>query len=192
MVSTREAANSLFGAWRLARLDPRGLAFFNVTEAGFWHSFFAAVICAPAYALVVMLDYPHLAGFASDTRIISVHIIAYVINWTAFPLAVASASRWLGREELYVRYIVVFNWAKVLENMLFLPAKALAATGMPWLTILPGLTAFLVFSYKWYVARTALMIDGSHAVAVIGLDLFIDILLMLALVALLPMPGLPI
>jgi len=186
MVSTRETAVSLFGAWRLARLDPRGMSFFNATEAGFWHSFFAAVICAPAYALVVALDYSQMAGSASDTRIISVHAIAYVINWTAFPLAMASAVRWLGREQLYLRYIVAFNWAKVLETLIFLPAKALAATGVPWLTLLPGLTAFIVFGYQWYVARTALMISGSHAMAVIGLDLFLDIALMLALAALLP------
>lgn len=186
MVSTRETAVSLFGAWRLARLDPRGMSFFNATEAGFWHSFFAAVICAPAYALVVALDYSQMAVSASDTRIISVHAIAYVINWTAFPLAMASAVRWLGREQLYLRYIVAFNWAKVLETLIFLPAKALAATGVPWLTLLPGLTAFIVFGYQWYVARTALMISGSHAMAVIGLDLFLDIALMLALAALLP------
>ena len=186
MVSPREAANSLFGAWRLARLDPRGLSFFNATEAGFWHSFAAAIICAPAYALVVMLDYAQMPADATDTRIISVHAIAYVINWTAFPLAMASVVRWLGREELYIRYVVAFNWAKVLETMMFLPAKALAATGVPWFTILPGLTAFLVFGYQWYVARTALQISGSHAMAVIGLDLFVDIALMLALMALLP------
>ena len=186
MVSTREMATSLFGAWRLARLDPRGMSCFNATEAGFWHSFFAAVICAPAYALIVALDYSSMPVTASDTRIISVHAIAYVINWTAFPLAMFSAARWLGREQLYVRYIVAFNWAKVLETMLFLPAKALAATGMPWFTILPGLTALLVFGYQWYVARTALMISGAQAMAVIGLDLLLDIALMIAMQVLLP------
>jgi hypothetical protein len=186
MVSSRETAASLFGAWRLARLDPSGIAWFNATEAGFWHSFFAAVLCAPAYALVVALDYMQMPVDASDARIISVHAIAYVINWTAFPLAMSWATRLLDREDLYVRYIVAFNWAKVLETLLFVPAKALAVTGVPWLTALPGFTALVVSCYQWYVARTALEISGSHAVAVIGLDLALDIALMMALAMLLP------
>jgi hypothetical protein len=186
MVSSREAVASLFGAWRLARLDPRGMSCFNATEEGFWHSFVAAVICAPAYAVVVALDYAHTPLMVSDARLVSVYAIGYVINWTAFPLAMSWATRLLDREQFYVRYVVALNWTKVLESMLFLPARALATTNVDWFTVLPGLTAFIVFGYQWYVARTALKISGSQAVAVVGLDLMFDIALMIAYTALLP------
>lgn len=189
MVSSREAVASIFGAWRLARLDPRGMSCFNTTETGFWHSFFAAVICAPAYVLIVALDVAQQPVQASDARLISVHAIAYVISWTAFPLAMAWGTRLLDREKFYVRYIVAHNWANVLEMLLFLPATALAATGVPWFTILPALAAFMIFGYQWYVARTALMISGAQAMSVIGLDLLLDIALMMALRALLPGVG---
>lgn len=186
MVSSREAANSLFGAWRLARLDPRGLSLFNTTEAGFWHSFYAAIICVPGYVMMVMLDYADTPLPVSDERLTAVHTIAYVISWTAFPLAMSWGARLLDREQFYVRYIVAHNWANVLEMALFLPATVFAATGLSWFTILPALAAFVIFAYQWYVARTALMISGAQAMAVIGLDLLIDIALMMALHTLLP------
>jgi hypothetical protein len=190
MVSSREAAVSIFGAWRLARLDPRGLSCFNTTEAGFWHSFYAGVLCAPAYALMVMFDYSDASLAVSDARLVAVHAIGYVISWTAFPLAMTWATRLLRREQLYIRYIVVHNWANVVEMALFLPASALAATGVPLFSILPALAAFVIFGYQWYVARAALMITGAQAVTVIGLDLLIDLALMMALRAMLP--GAPI
>ena len=49
MITAREVTAALYGSWRLARLDPGGMAYFNRTVEGFWNSFFAAVIVAPGY-----------------------------------------------------------------------------------------------------------------------------------------------
>lgn len=186
MISPRDVFAGLFGAWRLARLDPQGMSCFDATETGFWQSFFAAVLCAPAYALVVALDFGQEPVLASDARFVAVHAIAYVISWTAFPLAMARAARLLDRERFYLRYIVAQNWAHVLEMMLFLPALSLAATGASWFAILPALAAFVILGYQWYVARTALMIDGLRAAAVIGLALLLDVVVTTALRTMLP------
>ena len=43
MISLREVITALYGAYRLARFDPGGLGFYEVTVQGFWRSFFAAV-----------------------------------------------------------------------------------------------------------------------------------------------------
>ena len=50
MISPREITLGLYGAFRLALLDVRGMAYFNCTEAGFWRSFTAAAIAAPESA----------------------------------------------------------------------------------------------------------------------------------------------
>lgn len=34
-----EVASSLYGAFRLARFDPSGLNYFNISLNGFWNSF---------------------------------------------------------------------------------------------------------------------------------------------------------
>lgn len=186
MVSLGEAATSIYGAWRLARLDPRGLSCFNTTEEGFWRSFWAAVLVAPAYAVTVAIEYGQRSPLASDSRIVAVHAIAYVINWTAFPLAMLPVARMLGREHRYLRYIVARNWAGALEMILFLLAMILAASGIAWFAMLPALSALLVFTYQWYVARMALEITGLQAAAVVGIDLLIDIVLMIAMQGMLP------
>jgi len=46
----REALLSLYGAWRLALLDKRGLELFDKTPAGAIRSFSAALLVAPMYA----------------------------------------------------------------------------------------------------------------------------------------------
>lgn len=185
MISYREAAAGIYGAWRLARLDPHGMSYFDATERGFWHSFYAAVIVAPAYAVIVAIDYLQQPLGASEERIIAVQAIAYVISWTLFPLAMTVVARMLDRERYYLRYIVAANWANVLEVLLFLPAIAMADSGVAAFAMLPVLAALVTFAYQWFVARTALMVSGLQAAAVVGLDLLLDIALMVTVHAML-------
>ena len=81
-----EVLHSLYGAWRLAMLDVSGMRHFNLSVEGFWRSFFAAVIVAPGYALLVVqrtLDRPE--GYALGSTVV-VESIAYVVAWAAFPI----------------------------------------------------------------------------------------------------------
>ena len=56
----QEILSGLYGAWRLLRRDPQQAeACFRADATGFWNSFFAAVLVAPGYAVLVGL---HLAG----------------------------------------------------------------------------------------------------------------------------------
>ncbi|MDX2142565.1 MAG: hypothetical protein SFV19_04360 [Rhodospirillaceae bacterium] len=54
--SLREIVYGVFGAWRLARLDRSAMVHFDRTVEGFWKSFFAAAIVAPAYLILVATD----------------------------------------------------------------------------------------------------------------------------------------
>ena len=55
MVTSREVVAALYGAYRLARFDPSGLALFDATIAGFSRSFFAAVLVAPVYLVLLLI-----------------------------------------------------------------------------------------------------------------------------------------
>lgn len=186
MIALHEVVSGLTGAWRLARFDPRGMSYFDTTIAGYWRSFYAAVICLPAYIVMVAVDMQRTPVLASLERLLAVHAIAYVINWTAFPLAMTWAVGLLDREDHYLRYITARNWAEVLEMALFVPALTLAASDASWFEPLPAFAAFVVFCYQWFVARTALDTSGIQALAVVGLNLVIDLVLLIALQILLP------
>ncbi len=162
MISAREAAFALSGALRLARMDPGGLGHFDTSIAGFWRSFYAAVVVVPAYILL-MIFYAALEPVdAGPGRWVVVEAIAYVIEWTAYPLAMVFISRWLACSDNYIRYIVAHNWANVLGIALFLPVAAIAVLN-PALTGLIYLAMIAILVYQWYVARTALEITGGAA-----------------------------
>ncbi len=178
MISAREAAYALLGAGRLARMDPGGLSHFDTSVPGFWRSFYAAVVVAPVYVLL-MVFYAILHPVdAGPVRWVVVEAIAYVIEWTAFPLAMVTIARWLSRSDNYIRYIVAHNWANVLGVALFLPVAAITAIN-PALVGLMYMAMIAVFVYQWYVARTALVITGGEAgvlmVFNLVLSLFINV-----------------
>ncbi len=180
MVPAREVVGSLYGAWRLARFDPGGLGFLNDSATGFWRSFFAAVLVLPLYVLLLVVRHTGAMEHVPAFRFYSVEMIAYVIAWVAFPLLMASLVRVLDRERLYVRFIVAYNWAAVLQNGVYLPITILTAAGLlaDALANTLGLAALgLIVVYVWFVTRTTLEIPAGKAAGIVGLDFLLSILI---------------
>ena len=177
MITTREATLALYGAYRLARVDPKGLFYFDATIEGFWRSFYAALLVAPAYVILLALDLGDRPATAGPVKLVLVEGIVYVIGWTAFPLAMVYVARWLGRSQHYICYIVAQNWANVLEIALFFSVVAIAV-GSAAVAVLPLLLAGIaVLVYEWYIARTALEITGWQAAAVVALSVILDFII---------------
>jgi hypothetical protein len=179
-ISVREISLGLFGAWRLAHLDPRGMEYFDRSEEGFWRSFWAAAVMAPAYALIVGLRLMERSTQAGSLRVVLIEIIGYVIGWTVFPLVAWYLLQALGKQSRYFGYIVAYNWANVLQICIYLPVTALSASGgvpdaaMSILAL--AATAAIVF-YQYFIARTALQVDMPIAAGIVFLDLLLGILL---------------
>ena len=189
MLTTAEIVRSVYGAWRLAHADPRGMAYFDATEEGFWRSFRVAVLVAPLYALLVLLSYgPPVEAMpaeatASEARAIAVELIAYAIGWMAYPLAVSFLATVLDRAREYVGYIVAYNWAQVLvvPYQLALLVIIRAGAELPVVVLhLVVLAAWLVpLVYAWFIARTALKTSSLVAAGLVAVDLLISFLLVL-------------
>ncbi len=179
MITAEEVTRSIYGAWRLARLDANGMRSFDGTEGAFWRSFFAAVLLLPAYVLLNSIGETGLPSEAGLGRLFAVEAIAYVIGWTAFPLAAFYAVALMDRGERYFAYITAYNWAQIIEMGLFLivalAGVSLGADG-PSLT-LRYLAFGAVLVYEWFIARTALNISTALAVGPVVLGLIITIFL---------------
>jgi hypothetical protein len=178
-ISLREISLGLFGAWRLAHLDARGMEYFDRSIEGFWRSFWAAAVTAPAYALIVALRLIERSTESDPLRVVLVETIGYAILWTAFPLASWYLLQALDKQDRYFGYIVAYNWASVLQVCVYLPVAALAASGgMPEAAmslIALAATAVVVF-YQYFIARTALQVDMPIAAGIVFLDLMLGIL----------------
>lgn len=180
MPGLNEILRALYGAYRLARFDAGGLAFFDATPGGFWKSFFAAAVVAPLYVVLLAVRlHADLPGLAA-ARFLAIEGIAYVIGWVLFPLVMATVARLIDRERHYIRYIVAYNWASVWQNAVYLPIAILSmagvlAGGAGGLLALGALVVVLV--YAWFVARAALDIPGPFAVPLVALDVVLGLLL---------------
>lgn len=180
MITLREISYGLFGAWRLAHLDRSGLQYLDDSVEGFWRSFWAAALAAPGYLMLVSLRLSDKPLTSGPGRIFLIELIGYVIGWTLFPLAAWYLVGALGRSTRYIRYIVAYNWANVLQIALYVPVAVFAAGDvlpLP-LTSLLGLAATAaVLYYQFFIARSALEIDPLPAAGLVAMDLMLGVLL---------------
>jgi len=109
--------------------------------------------------------------------ILVVETIAYVISWTAFPLLILPLSRWLGRENRFLAFMVVYNWSQIPQTVLFVLVGLDGATGLlaPSAAQFAGLLAIIAsLVYEWYIARVALAVTGAQATLVVIFDLVLS------------------
>jgi len=172
--SLAEIAVALFGAWRLAHLDKSGLGYFGESNEAFWKSFFAAVLIAPGYAILIAI---HLSGRPVQVdwiSLLAIEGLIYAIAWVAFPLAAYHIVEALGQGARYRRYIVAYNWSQTIQLAARLPVALIVV-----LEVLPaGFSGFLdlaifllLLGYSWFIARTALEISGLQAAMLVFVDL---------------------
>ncbi len=176
MPNLRDIVYGLFGAWRLARLDRTAMTYFDRTPEGFWKSFFAAAIVAPGFALLVILDPAIQDSQAVWLRLLLVHATAYVIRWTAYPVAVHQICALIGKERAFIGFIVAFNWANVIQIAFFLPVVGIIVSGLLPAGVgllVNALAHLLILGYQWFVTRTALEVGAGAAAGLVALDLVI-------------------
>lgn len=174
MISRAEIAAGLTGAWQLARRQPQGLDFFDRTPRGFFRSFWAAALALPAALALDVFD-GVFSGPAGLLLPLVVQVIAAVIDAVAFPLAMATVTRELGRAERYVTFVVAYNWSSLLRMMAFF-AVALLTHVAPQAHVLLLAVLVLLLIYEAYVVHVALDVPPPVAAAVVLLDVLIDAL----------------
>ena len=179
MLSLAKISRAIYGVWRLALLDADGLKHFDDTIEAYWQSFQAAMVAAPAYAILVAIRLAVTETEAGLLQIVLAEAISYTINWVAFPLAMIHVCDRIGCFDRYVRYIIAHNWSAVIQIAVFLRAMILARgiLGAGAGTMLLIAASLAILFYQWFVARTALAVNGGVAAAIVGLDLVISIVL---------------
>lgn len=179
-----EAAQGLFGAWRLLHLDRTGLQYFRATREGFWNSFWAAVIVLPADAISSALFVSANPGNVADAgplRVVAIFLVIYVLQWIVFPLVIAGYTDAIQRSERFVLFIIAHNWANVVRAAILLPAVAIFAAdgiGNPgWGAAVFFVSLAAMWIYTGFVARAALDTSVAGANAVVVIEIVIAVLL---------------
>jgi hypothetical protein len=174
MPDREEVLHGLYGAYRLAWFDPSGMAHFNLTVDGFWHSFFAALLVAPAYAILVGMQLSAEPEALNLALVLLTEGIGYVLAWSAFPLLAIVLTRLLGLDRNYVALIVAVNWSAVLQTGAFLAVLLLGLIAPEGLgTLIVTLTTLAILIYQWFVIRTALATTNGIALTLLVVDLVV-------------------
>ncbi len=192
MPSTQEIRASLRGAFRLFLFDPQGVASFNVSIEGFWHSFFAAVLIAPVYVAVVIIERDLASGLIDASLVngafsvpslgqtLVAEAFAYPAYVVAFPIAMVGLARLLKLTGRYVTYVIAYNWSSIVVVTLRLLPLVLYSSGLlgAEAAATPIFVSFLaVLIYRWYLARVALGVGGATAFALVLIDLMLMLLI---------------
>lgn len=183
MPSLSEIAGALYGAYRLARLDAQGMRLFDLSIAGFWRSFFAAILMAPFFALLVYLQGGE--DYFADAAI--VEFAGYFLGWAAFPLAMVAFAHAFDLGRNYIAFMVAYNWSQLVVMVVLLPVTAIVVL-LPIPGALAGLALLAVMmaalAYLWFIARTALAISPPLAAAVVALEFALTYLIRVGVAAL--------
>lgn len=174
MISLAEIGAGLTGALRLARRDPGGLECFDASLRGFWRSFWAAVLVAPAFIILDLLS----GDIGAGPRQLAVQVIGYVIDWTAFPVLMITIADSLGKWPNYTRYVVAYNWAAVVQMTILLPVAMLAVLLPSHATMaLAQFVTVILLVYRAYVAHVALEVGIGTSAGIVLLDVLLAALL---------------
>ncbi len=186
-----EIESSLYGAWRLARLDPGGLNYLNLTIDGFWRSFFVIVPLLPLQLLLAWLvaDPDAVAALGAGGWILIRGFLS-IFAWLFFLGTMAPLSRTLGLSNNYPTYVIAWNWASAVQMGFLLPIGLLFGLGLlsPQLGGLLLLAAWLaIIAYDFVIARLALGADRLTAAGVVIYSVVLELVIESAAEALLPL-----
>ncbi len=173
-----EITASLLGALRLFRRDTGGLQDFNMTEEGFWRSFFAMALAGPmSMCAELILSEPGThSALAMATRTGA----TLVLQWFGFVLLMFYFTQMTGLANRFLAFITAYNWCTVVASAIMLVPALFHAFGLAGRDLaLLALFFFLLvmLSYSWFVAREALETSGGVAASIVAIDFFLALLI---------------
>ncbi|KQZ82968.1 transporter [Mesorhizobium sp. Root157] len=125
MLSADEVQASLNGAWQLMMGKPDGVRLLDLSADGFWNSFFALIVAAPA----LIVGWVGVANEIGDPEALTGRLgilirvaIVDVGTWTLPLVALAVVARHAGIATRFVAYVVASNWASALIAWMLLPS----------------------------------------------------------------------
>ena len=176
-----EVRRSVYGALLLAKREPRGMEWFNLTLDGFWRSFYALALVYPGFVVLALCERSLMAQPPELQRYLALQTAVYVAQGIAFPVAMIFLARLLRLSATYVPFIIAYNWSNVWVTLLLMPALLLLALGGGQIGGLLNIVASAAtVYYRWYVTRTALGTTSMTALGLVVIDVILSILISLS------------
>jgi hypothetical protein len=128
MLPADEIQRSLAGSWRLMTGKPDGLRLLDLSAEGFWNSFQALLVAAPALIIGWVAVANDIADPLSVSARFSMAIRLAVVDlgsWILPLVGLALVAPYAGIGNRFVHYVVASNWASAIIAWLQLPGTLL-------------------------------------------------------------------
>ena len=176
---TSELTKALFGIWLILKNHSEAENFFNISTAGFWRSFIAAILVLPANVIITAVGISASGEMPYSISDGARDLLIYTINWLFYPLIVIHFCRYLDLEDKALNYIIPYNWASIPTGYLFALATLIGG-GLGSNQLGAGLLflayAFAIFLF-FEIARRQLRVSRVAAVGVGVFDFLFSIML---------------
>lgn len=189
MMSGEGIRRSLLGAWRMMMGRADGLKLLDTSADGFWDSFFALVIAAPALAigwLASANDFQQAENVGTRLSIVSRLAVVDVGVWILPLLALAIVVRHVGIADRFVHYVVSGNWASALLVWMMLPPSLMRLVAPQTADIASPLSMLLFIGsmvLTWRQTNAALGKGAAVATALFVGMFFAALIVLIALQA---------
>jgi len=180
MIWLAEAIAALSGAYALALERQEAFEHFNLTAEGFWRSFAALIIVAPLYVYSNRIDATYAAHSAPTSFSPALSFLVIVVDWIAWPVAVALLTFRTRYSALFARYITVYNWTSIPVFVVMVVPLVALDLGLIGLKTAVAAGVVLLLAqlwFRWQVARLALEAPVLVAAGLVGGDVALGLLL---------------
>ena len=191
MLSADETYSSLVGAWRLMFGKADGLRLLDLSADGFWNSFFAIVVAAPALVVGwvgLANDIGDPNGLASRIGVVLRLATADIGSWVLPLVVLAVVAPRAGIGGRFVHYVVASNWASSIIAWMMLPL-ALIRLFLPLSDDVIGLLSYAMFALSmvltWRMTNAAIGRGAAIGTAVFFGMFVASLIVLFALYALL-------
>jgi hypothetical protein len=167
MLSGRELALGLIGAWRLARADRTALLCFDRSPRGFWRSFWVYALLAPPQALLTAIQFDQLNISPVPFELILLQIGIYVLDALLLPAVLSEIALRTRRVPQFMAFTIAYNYAQILVTALWLAVVGLVnLAGDGSLALLVMATFALLVFFQYRIARIAFDLTPLYAMLV--------------------------
>jgi hypothetical protein len=182
MSAASSIASGLRGAVRLACGQSDGVARVEADDRVAIHSFWAIALCLPPVLCMRFMDW-YESGVPPNAPVsLARYLILFVVGWLLFVLASHHMARSIDREKDWPRFIAIWSYCSVIENILIAAGGIPGAIGAP--PILDEacqlITLGWAFWLEWYSIGLSLRVGPLTATIFLAVDIGIGIAMALA------------
>jgi hypothetical protein len=173
-------SSGIQGALLLARGRPEGIQLVESDETAAIRSFWAIPLSLPAVVCLKLLDWLATGIPANAPLSLGRYLLLFLVGWLLFVWVSHQLVSVLNKQVLWPKFIAMWAYCSVIENMLVAIGGLPGALGAPSIVdeVSQLVTAGWALWLEWYAIRLSLQVGTLTALMLLAVDFGIGVVMM--------------